>query len=175
MPDDFDDDRPSKTQRKRELDALKDLGARLADVPQDQLEKLSEPRLIDAVAQLRQIHRGSARKRQVQFIGKLLRDDALAAEVQAILDRLDAGSRAHAQAFHRLEQWRDRLVAGDRDVLDEIAAACPAVDRQHLRQLTRKAADEEKLRASGQSVPPTNYRKLFQYLRQLVEQGSATT
>lgn len=157
---------PSKSQIKRELDALKDLGARLLDIPDDQLAKVSEPKLIDAVQACRKITRGSARRRQVQYIGKLLRDEALSAEVNEILDRLDSGSRAHAQAFHRLEVWRDGLINQDADVMQEICDDYPDADRQHLRQLARKAADEK---ASESTRPPVNYRKLFQYLRTLTE------
>lgn len=164
--EDFDNDRPSKSQIKRDMNALKDMGVRLFDLPDDQLERLSDPKLVDAVRVGRRIHRGSARKRQVQYIGKLLRDEAVAAEVQEILDRRDAGSRAHVQAFHQLEQWRERLVSGDDAVMDEIGAAFPEADRQHLRQLARKAAAEREKEAT-----PASFRKLFQYLKSLTESG----
>lgn len=166
--DDFDE-RPSKTQIKRELDDLKDLGVRLLDVPVDQLHRLPDAKLIEAVEILRQIRRGSARKRQVQYIGKLLRDDDIAAEVRALLDRLDASSKAHVQAFHQLERWRDRLIDGDPEVMDEIFSAHPDADRQQLRQLVRKAIDEKKQIAADPSKAPVQFRKLFQHLRELTE------
>ncbi len=175
MPDDFEEleddfeERPSKSQIKRELDDLKSLGVRMLEIPTDQLEKLPDPKLIEAVNALRQIRKGSARKRQVQYIGKLLRDETLAEEVRTILEKRDSSSQAHAQAFHRLEQWRERLINEDRNVMDEILGEFPSTDRQHLRQLVRKAIEERKRIEAGNEVPPASFRKLFQYLRELSE------
>lgn len=163
--DDFDPDYVSKSQRKRDVHALRDLGARLLDVPNDQLEKISEPRLIDAVLAARKITRGSARRRQLQYIGKLIRTEDLGDEVQQIVDRLDAGSRAHTAHFHQLELWRSRLIEGDDTALSEIIESYPDVDIQHLRQLSRQATSE---RDAGR-LPPVHYRKLFQYLKQISE------
>lgn len=168
MPDEFDDDKPSKSQRKREMDALKDIGVRLLELPQEQIDKLSEARLIEAIGTCKRIHKGSARKRQLQYIGKLLRDEALLAEAKALIDRMDASTKAHVQAFHKLEQWRERLISEDDQVMTEIIERYPNTDRQHLRQLTRKAIDERRREAT----PPVAYRKLFQYLKQLIEDDS---
>ncbi|MCB1691950.1 MAG: DUF615 domain-containing protein, partial [Pseudomonadales bacterium] len=106
MPDEDDyedfDDRPSKSQVKREMHAIRDLGERLLDLPADQIEKLGDVELINAINECRRITKGNARKRQIQYIGKLLRkgDVSLAHE---LLDRFDASSRAHVQHFHKLE------------------------------------------------------------------------
>ncbi|MDZ7686848.1 MAG: ribosome biogenesis factor YjgA [Gammaproteobacteria bacterium] len=123
---------------------------------------------MEAIQTCKRIHKGSARKRQLQYIGKLLRDETLLTEAKALIDRMDAGSKAHLQTFHRLEQWRERLIGEDDRVMDEIIEAYPGTDRQHLRQLTRKAIDERYREAS----PPIHYRKLFQYLKQLAENDS---
>ena len=80
-----------------------------------------------------------------------------------MVDRFDAGSRSHVTQFHKLEQWRERLIEGDNHVLDEIFARFPGVDRQHLRHLTRKAITERE----KSPEPPLQYRKLFQYLKSL--------
>ncbi len=163
--DDFDPDYVSKSQRKRDVHALRDLGARLLDVPMDQLEKISEPKLIEAVLVCRKITKGSARRRQLQYIGKLIRTEELEQEIQQIVDRLDAGSKAHAAHFHQLELWRSRLMLGDDTAFTEVIASYPDVDIQHLRQLTRQATAER----DAERRPPVHFRKLFQYLKQISE------
>ena len=168
MPEDFEDEEwgedrpPSKSQRKRDMEALRGLGRRLTTISDEMLSRISDPELIAAVRAAKKITKGSARKRQVQYIGKLLRSGPVD-EVQDLIDRLDASSHAHATRFHQLEQWRERLITEDPDALDELIEAFPDVDRQHLRQLVRAAVSE---RAAGRE-PPVHYRKLFQYLRAL--------
>ncbi len=153
---------PSKSQRKRDMQALRDLGERLLDVPEEELGKLSDTDLVEAVRTFRKITRGNARKRQLQYIGKLMRNADID-EIRELLDRFDAGSRTHVQQFHQLEQWRERLIGGDDRVMEEIAARHPELDRQHLRQLTRNAAAERR----EEKEPPVQFRKLFQYLKSL--------
>jgi len=167
MPEeDFDDELeergPSKSQRKRDMQLLRDLGEKLLSLPVDHLEKISESAIITAVQDCKKITKGNARKRQIQFIGKLLAKSDIT-EIQAMVDRFDAGSRSHVTQFHKLEQWRERLLEGDNHVLDEIFARFPGVDRQHLRHLTRKAVTERE----KSFEPPLQYRKLFQYLKSL--------
>lgn len=169
MPDDFDEarsgqtgERPSKSQRKREMQALRDLGERLIDLPDAELTKLDDPELVEAVVAARKIGRGNARKRQVQYIGKLMRHTDVDA-IRELLDRFDAGSRAHVQQFHLLEEWRERLMFGDDRVMEEIAERYPHIDRQHLRQLARNAIAERR----EERDPPVHFRKLFQYLKSL--------
>lgn len=167
-PNETDDfiDAPSKSQRKREMHALKDLGEQLLDIPEDQLERLSNPDLIEAVLACKRITKGNARKRQLQYIGKILRkNEADVEEVHELVDRFDARSKAHVALFHQLEQWRESLIAQDPNVLDEISAQFPDVDRQHLRQLTRNAIDER----NEERQPPVHFRKLFQYLKSLAD------
>ena len=70
--DEFEERGPSKSQRKREMQLLRDLGEKLLSLPVDHLEKISEPAIIVAVQDCKKITKGNARKRQIQFIGKLL-------------------------------------------------------------------------------------------------------
>ena len=160
--DEFEDRGPSKSQRKRDMQSLRDLGEKLLSLPVDHLEQVSEPAIINAVQECKKITKGNARKRQLQFIGKLLSKSDLT-EIQALVDRFDAGSRTHVTQFHKLEQWREKLISGDKDVLDDIFTQFPSIDRQHLRQLTRKAMTEREKSID----PPVQYRKLFQYLKSL--------
>lgn len=160
-----EEDRPSKTQRKREMEALKDLATRLVEVPGDHLDRLDDAEIRDAVLAARKITKGNARKRQVQYIAKLLsKTDATAA--RDIIDSLDASSAAYVQRFHQLETWREQLVSGDRAAMDEVLNAYPHADRQQLHTLVRQAIRE---RESGGMVV---YRKLFQFLKQLQEQDA---
>jgi len=170
MPDDLETtggeappEKPSKSSRKREMQMLRDLGERLLSIPDEQLSRLPAD-LVEAVNACKKITKGNARKRQLQYIGKLLRNGD-ADEVQRLVDRYDAGSRAHVLQFHQLEQWREHLIAGEPAAMDEILAAYPQVDRQHLRQLVRNAITER----TAERQPPVHYRKLFQYLKSLVD------
>lgn len=154
-------DKPSKSQRKRDMDALRLMADRLTTLSADQLISIGELDIIDAVKAAKKITKGNARKRQIQYIAKLLsRIDVTG--VQIIIDELDASSAAYIQKFHQLEIWRERLIDDDADTLSEIYDAFPNCDRQHLRQLTRSAITE---RQRGQQQ--VNYRKLFQFLKSL--------
>lgn len=165
-PQDFDDRAPSKSQRKREVHALKDLGEKLLDIPEDQLLKLKNAGIIAAVQACKRITKGNARKRQLQYIGKLLRkDETDVAQVQELVDRFDTSSQAHVAQFHQLEQWREGLIDQSPGVMEQIISTYPDVDRQHLRQLARNAIDERK----EERDPPVHFRKLFQYLKSLLD------
>lgn len=163
MMDEDDDLRPSKSQRKREMQAIREMAERLVQLSGEQLATLPYPDVIDAAGQARRITRGNARKRQIQYLAKLLsRQDP--APVQELLDTLDASSAVHVQKFHQLEDWRERLIDDDPDVMAEILELHPDLDRQQLRQLARAASREC---AAGDQR--TEFRKLFQFLRKLSE------
>jgi len=172
MPDDktgtpggAEEEKKSKTRRKKEMEALRHLGEKLLDLPEEQLASLSDPDLIEAVKTCKRITRGNARKRQIQYIGKLMRGTDVDA-VQALVDRFDAGSRQHTIVFHKLERWRWQLMDGDPQAMQEVIDECPHVDRQHLNQLIRSAAKEQE----NATEPPVHFRKLFQYLKLLVDE-----
>lgn len=156
----FEYDGPSKSQVKRDMQHLRDMGEQLLALPESPLEELLPANIFDAVRECRKITKGNARKRQIQYIGKLLRQ-VDTRQIQAVLDRFDASSSSHTQQFHQLERWRERLIEGDDTAMAEILAVIPDIDRQHLRQLTRKAIAER----AREGVPPVEYRKLFQYLK----------
>ena len=102
------------------------------------------------------------RKRQILYIGKLLRgiDATPIREAIAKLDQTDAASVAH---LHRLERWRERLLTEDNDALTQLLSEVPDADSQRLRQLIRNAQQEH---AAGK--PPKSSRELFKYLRELL-------
>lgn len=154
---------PSKSQLKREMAALQVMAGRLAEIPPSHLERIPYPEIREAIATAKGIGKGNARKRQLRFVAKQLSRVDLT-PVRAVLDQLDASSAAHNRRFHQLERWREALVAGDGDALEEVAATHPGVDRQHLRQLVRNAVRERE-QGNGQA----HYRKLFQYLKLLTQ------
>jgi len=156
--------RPSKSQRKREMHELQDLGERLTQLSAERLAGIDLPdELRAAVADARRITRHEARRRQMQYIGKLMRtiDAAPIRETMAVVDGRSAAETAR---MHRLERLRLRLL-DDESVLTELAQDHPGADLQHLGQLRRNALKERE-----QGKAPRSFRELFRALRDLEEQ-----
>jgi ribosome-associated protein len=149
----------SKTKRKREMHELQALGVALVALPESRLQEMSlETRLHEAVLAAKRITSHEARRRQMQYIGRLMRD----ADAEPIRARLAAveGHSAQAAAHHRrLEAWRERLMQDD-EALTEFVAAHPGADLQELRALLRNARKEAK-----EGKPPRAYRELFRFLK----------
>ncbi|BBP81522.1 hypothetical protein TUM18999_12770 [Pseudomonas tohonis] len=163
LDDDFSGEK-SKTQVKKELHALQDLGERLTTLKPDVLAKLPltdalQKALLDAPKHKAHI----ARKRHLQYIGKLMREQDIEAIV-TLVDQLDASTRQYNERFHNLERWRDRLIGGDDDTLESFVVEYPETDRQHLRSLIRHAQHE-----AARNKPPAAARKVFKYIRDLDE------
>lgn len=166
---DYDDeqplyDGPSKSQRKRDCAALQELAAELVNMAKAKLAALPlDEELREAIALGQSIKAHGGRKRQILYIGKLLRsvDVTPLKEALAKLDQTDAASVAH---LHRLERWRERLLTEGNEALTQLLDEYPAADSQRLRQLIRNAQQEL---AAGK--PPKSSRELFKYLRALSE------
>lgn len=162
--DEHNDEEKSKSQLKREAHALIDLGEALVNLPGEQLQRIPlTEALQDAILLARKINQRSGRKRQLQYIGKLLRNED-ATPIQEALDKIQQEHSRRDIAFHRLEKWRDRLIAEGDSALEALIGEYPNADRQHLRQLVRKANQEFK-----QNKPPAASRSIFRYLRDLSE------
>jgi ribosome-associated protein len=161
------DEHPSKSQRKRDMTALQELGEELLALPASALERIPmSDALRDAVAQARAITAHGGRRRQLQYIGKLMRE--LDAEpIRAALEQRNRQSREDARRFHNLEQWRDRLLQEGEAVVEELCEQYPQAERQRLRQLLRQARKEQEL-----LQPPKSARQLFRYLRELEEESN---
>jgi len=158
MTETGEEEKKSKSQIKREMQALRDLGKDLIELPETTLKKLSlSDRVHDAVVAAKGFKR-EALRRQIQHIGVLLRDED-ADLIQRERERLAKPHREEVQAFHQIEQWRDSLIAGDSNLLEELIARFQDVDRQYLRQLIRNARKER-----DASKPPKSARLLFKYL-----------
>lgn len=161
MADDF----VSKTRRKKQMIALQDLGEALVSLNSAQLEELPlSDDLWDAVLEAKRITKWGALRRQMQYIGRLMRD-VDAAPIQDKLAAWQSSSREHAARLHRLERWRTRLLE-DETALDAFVRENPGADSQRLRALVRNARHEA---AAGK--PPKSFRALFQALREAIPEA----
>lgn len=176
--DSFDEVEPkSKSQRKRDAEAAQDLGKLLVEMPLPRFKtimgKLDLPHpLREALIACRAITAHGGRRRQLQYIGKLMRAIDTAPIEEAIA-MLEGKHQASIAAQHRLEYWRERLIDEGDAALAEWMTDHPGADRQQLRQLISKARKE---RDAGQ--PPTAARALFRVLREAAnsaDSGAAET
>ncbi len=153
---------PSRTQRKKADHDRKALGKALVALNAEQVAAMDLPtELHEAVKLARQTSAHGARRRQIQYIGTLLRridTDPL----KKALANIRRGDLEKARAFQRIEAWRDALLSGDEEILEEILTTCPGADRQKIRQLARHAR-----RAAVNASGPAASRKLFKYLRDI--------
>lgn len=150
------------------MSELQDLGAELVALSADQLKKIDLPDdLRQAVRDCQRYTQHEAHRRQLQYIGKLMR--GLDAEpIRAALDDIKGISAAANARIHALERLRTRFLE-DEKVIGEIAATHPDADLQHLRQLRRNALKEQEL-----GKPPRAFREIFRILRALDDDASAT-
>lgn len=153
------DGRPSKTQRKQEMQALQELGEKIIALSAAQRARLplSED-MLAAVEETSRIRSHEGRRRHMQYVGKVMRREDITG-IQAAFDEFEQEKLRRDNAFHRLEKWRDRLIDDD-EALEPFIADHPNVDRQALRQLIRNARNERE-----RDKPPTNARKLFKLIR----------
>lgn len=153
----------SKTKRKRAMDALQDLGGELVDLSNDQLKQLNLPdTLLIAVKDAKKLTNArGAQKRQLQYIGRLMRDID-PEPIQAKMDEWKGVSKEATIKLHLLERWRERLLENE-SALGEFLASYPGVDVQYLRTLIRNAHKER-----DASKPPKSSRALFKLLREII-------
>ena len=158
----YEEEWVSKTEVKRQMHALQELGARLTKLNKEQLDKLDlGDSLRNAIDEFHRIKSNGAQKRHLQYIGKIMRTED-ADEIEHAIGLFEAGHQAHTQAFHKLERWRDKLINEGNQALQEYVEEYPDADIQHIRELIRNAQKELKL-----NKPPAASRKLFKYLREL--------
>jgi ribosome-associated protein len=161
-------DRPSKSEQKRRMHALQELGAALVPLPESELRRLGLPdRLLEAVLAAKTISARGGRKRQLQYIGKLMRQ--LDPEpIRAALTARALAARRERFQLHELEDLRDRLLEEGDAALAAVLARFPEADRQQLRQLLRAARQERQ-----RGAPPRAARELFRHLRLLQREAEA--
>ena len=156
------DDLPSKTQRKKQMHELQALGAALVELNAEQLASVELPeRLREAVHEAQRMTKFEARRRQLQYIGKLMRE----VDPEPIRSRLaawQAASHAHTARLHLIERWRARLL-DEENAIGDLVREYPQADARKLQALVVNAARE---RAAGQ--PPRSYRALFKLLNETI-------
>lgn len=175
QPEPVRDDRPSKSQVKRDMLALLDLGKQLVDLPVDRLRQLDlDAPLYEAIVLAQRTRSREGRRRQVHYVGKLMRK-APADAIRTQLDVWANGSRQETLAMHRLEALRD-LLLNDDDALTQLLQEYPGADVQHLRALIRAGRRERQQNQSlqaGQEPARKHYRALFQALKSLPPSADA--
>jgi ribosome-associated protein len=162
MTDEFESLPPSKTQRKHEAHARQDIGERLVELSVERLAALHLPEdLRRAVLEAKRLRAHGARRRQMQYLGKLMRR----VEVEPILAQLEAitqGAQIDAARLHAVERWRERLLTDD-DALAQFLKDYPHTQSQPLRTLIRNAHKEQ-----AEQQPPKSSRALFRALRDIL-------
>lgn len=156
-------DRPSKSQLKRDSHELQALGEALAEMSAERLKKLDAPEsLIEAVLEYKRTRSHEGRRRQMQYIGKLMRQ-ADAEPLREAVAAMRVPAARETLALHQAEQWRETLIAGD-EALTRWMAEHPESDAQQLRSLIRAARKE----ATGtpEQRHGRSYRELFQFIKQ---------
>jgi ribosome-associated protein len=157
---------PSRSQQRREALDVLELGKRLVVLTDAQLARLPLPEsLLPHVRDTRRITAHIAHKRQLAFLAKQLRreDDETLDAIRDALEKDGEAARRETAAMHRVEAWRDRLLAEGDAALGEFLDEHPTADRQHLRQLVRNTLEERK-----RNKPPRAFRELFRELRETV-------
>lgn len=170
---DEEDARPSKTERKTASHDLQKLGLALAELSDARLAATAMPEsLRDAIVQYRRTRTHEGRRRQLQYVGKLMRgvDDAPLRE--AVAEAL-LGSARETLALHEAERWRAELVTDDA-ALQRWITAHPDTDTQHLRSLVR-AARRDAVGLAPEARQPRSFRDLFQYLKPMLAAAAAST
>ena len=162
-------DEPTRTELKRESTEIQKLGEDLLELRADLMQKLDLPdKLIDAVAEAKRIRNFEGLRRQMQFIGKLMRglDEPVREAIRAALVEQHMPSVKETQILHQAEQWRDRLIADD-DALGQWLNLSPDTDSQQLRALVRQARKDAKPELPGQAPRHgRSYREIFQLVRE---------
>ncbi len=154
----------SKTRIKQEMKELQLLGKRLVELQPERLAALPlDDPLREAIVLAQGIRAHGGRKRQIKYIGKLLRSRDTTAILQA-LDSWREEKRRAAAMFRRVERWRDRLLEEGDKALEELCDQFPHAERQPIRTLIRNARRE-----AGAGHPPVAARALFRHLRDLME------
>lgn len=168
----------SKTDLKRESEEIQKLGEALLTLRADLFDRLQLPeKLVEALDELKRITNFEGRRRQSQYVGKLMRnleDEELQAVREAIEEQQKGSAREH-QALHEIEKWRDDLIADD-SALQRWVEAHPRTDTQQLRALVRQARKETPPDADAVSkgLAPRHgraYREIFQLVKQALQGG----
>lgn len=162
---------PSRSQNRREALEVLALGEKLVALTEAQLAKLPVPdSLLPHIRECKRITANIAHKRQLAFLAKQMRreDDDVLNALRDALDEDGEAARREVAAMHRVEAWRERLIADGDPALAQLLDEYPTADRQRLRQLVRNTIDER-----NRNKPPHSFRELYRELRGVIAGGGA--
>lgn len=162
---DDDDSGPSKSQIKKEMQELQELGKQLTELSSEQLDSFAlDDTLRHAIDQMKTIKKNEAKRRQLQYIGKLMRKADREA-IESRFEEIQIQGKQSVQYLHQAENWRDRLLDDDSNAsFSEFISQYPDCDIQNIRQLVRNAKKEKQ-----NNKPPASARKLFKSIREQIE------
>lgn len=158
-------ERPSKSQRKREMTALQKTGEQLVNESADRIKRTPMPEnLREAILECQRIRNHEGRRRQLQYIGKIMRslDEEAIATINRTIESWRGLSKADTLLMHALENQREKLLADER-ALTEFLHKYPRADIQQLRTLIRNAKKE-----TAANKPPKAYREIYRLLKQIM-------
>ncbi len=145
-------ERKSKTQIKKEAEALQRLGEELSELPDWQLERLDLPdKLRTALIDARSITSHIAGRRQRQYIGALMRN-VDPEPIRMALLQMEAAPPVESEINKKVRIWLERLLTDDPAAMEELLSTCPGLERQRLRQLLRNIKKEKKSGKSSKSL-----------------------
>jgi len=154
------EDEKSKSEVKRELLALKELGKELLKLPVKDLDKLNlSERLYEALLKAQDMQKGALKRQTATVGGLMVHEDHEA--IKESIEKIRQEHNGQIKEFHLLEQWRDELLAGDKEIMSTLRNKFEDFDMQHVRQLVRNANKE-----AAAEKPPKSARILFKYLQQ---------
>src|SRR5262245_8595122 len=161
---------PSRSQQRRGALEVLALGEKLVSLTEAQLAKLPVPEsLLPHIRECKRITAQIAHKRQLQYLAKQMRreDDEVLEAIRDALDEKGETARREVAAMHRVEAWREKLLAEGDAALAQLLDEYPTADRQSLRQLVRNTLEERK-----RNKPPRAFRELYRELRELFVGGA---
>ncbi len=162
--DDDQPERPSKSELKRQMLALQKTGEALLNLTAAQLAEIPlSTAMREALELSKSLKHREAQRRQLQYIGKLMRTEEHE-KIAAAVAELDDKNRFFRQRFHHIEQLREQLIEDNDNAFEEVLEQAPTIDRQHLRQLIRQAQKQQTAKKPGNAS-----KKLFQYLRDALQ------
>lgn len=159
----------SKSQIKRDVNDITALGIELTELPDSQIKGIEmSDSLFNALMEYKRINKHSALKRQRLYIGKLIRKEDWES-IQEHLRKLKEPLEQHNARFKEMENWRDRMIAESDKAINEFIGEYHQADRQKLRQIVKSTIKEKE---KEPDKTPLNARKLFKYIREIVDNNS---
>src|SRR5690606_31488677 len=162
-PIDWSLEPPSKSQRKRDMTAVQDLGKDLTTLNRKQLEKLQlSDRVLAALAEFHRLpNSNEARRRHLQFIGKIMRDEPHE-QIQQALEALRTPDHTEVRRAQLIEKWGERLLSGAEEDINAFLSDYPLAERQAIRQILRNYSREDDQAAR------VHRRRLLSYIKEYI-------